>query len=257
MTTGLTYSQYVTQIATMAVVAETDPAFVTILPQMITYAENRMYRDIDFMFTSTSLHGVSFVLTPGNRNLSFDINLSLNSDAQTGTFVVSEQINLLTDAEGNAADTTNPDACVRVPLLPTTKEFLDAVYGSSLTANLGQPQYFVPFNETLFFVGPVPDQAYPVEVVGTYRPNSLAATNTTTFISLYLPDVFIMASMIYISAYQRNFGRANDDPQMAVTYESQYQALLKSAIVEEARKKFDAAGWSSQSPSPVATPTRG
>ena len=257
MTTGLTYSQYVTQIATMAVVAETDDAFVTILPSMITYAENRMYRDIDFMFTSTSLHGVSFVLTAGNRNLSFDINLASNSDAQAGTFVVSEQINLLTDAEGNAADTTNPDACVRVPLLPTTKEFLDAVYGSSLTANRGQPQYFVPFNETLFFVGPVPDQAYPVEVVGTYRPNSLSASNTTTFISLYLPDVFIMASMIYISAYQRNFGRLNDDPQMAITYESQYQALLKSAIVEEARKKFDAAGWSSQSPATVATPTRG
>jgi hypothetical protein len=257
MTTGLTYSQYVTQIATMAVVAETDPAFVTILPQTITYAENRMYRDIDFMFTSTSLHGVSFVLTPGNRNLSFNINLSSNSAAQEGTFVVSEQINLLTDAAGNAASTTNPDACVRVPLLPTTKEFLDAVYGSSLTANRGKPEYFVPFNETLFFVGPVPDQAYPVEVVGTYRPNSLSATNTSTFISLYLPDVFIMASMIYISAYQRNFGRANDDPQMAITYESQYQALLKSAIVEEARKKFDAAGWSSQSPATVATPTRG
>jgi hypothetical protein len=257
MTTGLTYSQYVTQIATMAVVAETDPAFVTILPSMVTYAENRMYRDIDFMFTSTSLHGLSFVLTPGNRNLSFNINLALNSDAQAGTFVVSEQINLLTDAAGNAASTTNPDACVRTPLLPTTKEFLDAVYGSSLTANRGQPQYFVPFNETLFFVGPVPDQAYPVEVVGTYRPNSLSATNTSTFISLYLPDVFIMASMIYISAYQRNFGRLNDDPQMAITYESQYQALLKSAIVEEARKKFDAAGWSSQSPATVATPTRG
>jgi hypothetical protein len=257
MTTGLTYSQYVTQIATMAVVAETDPAFITILPQMITYAENRMYRDIDFMFTSTSLHGVSFILTPGNRNLSFNINLASNLDSASGTFVVSEQINLLTDAAGNAASTTNPDACVRVPLLPTTKEFLDAVYGSSLAANRGKPEYFVPFNETLFFVGPVPDQAYPVEVVGTYRPNSLSATNTSTFISLYLPDVFIMASMIYISAYQRNFGRANDDPQMAVTYESQYQGLLKSAIVEEARKKFDAAGWSSQSPATVATPTRG
>ena len=257
MTTGLTYSQYVTQIATMAVVAETDAAYVTILPQMITYAENRMYRDINFMFTSTSLHGASFVLTPGNRNLSFNINLSANLDAAEGTFVVSDQINLLTDASGNAATTTNPDACVRTPLLPTTKEFLDAVYGSSLTANRGQPQYFVPFNETLFFVGPVPDQAYPVEVIGTYRPNSLSATNPTTFISLYLPDVFIMASMIYISAYQRNFGRANDDPQMAITYEGQYQALLKSALVEEARKTFESSGWSSQSPATVATPTRG
>jgi len=264
MTTGCSYDgsvagtfSYVQQIATMAVVEQTDPAFQVILPSMVSYAENRMYRDIDFMFTSTSLHGASFILTAGNRNLSFNINLSANSDASEGTFVVSEQINLLTDANGNAASTTNPDACVRTPLLPTTKEFLDAVYGSSLTANRGKPQYFVPFNETLFFVGPVPDQAYPVEVVGTYRPNSLSATNLTTFISLYLPDVFIMASMIYISAYQRNFGRANDDPQMAITYESQYQALLKSAIVEEARKKFEASGWSSQATSAAATPTRG
>lgn len=263
MTTGLSYdgtvagtTSYVQQIATMAVVESTDPAFQIILPQMVTYAENRMYRDIDFMFTSTSLHGASFVLTAGNRNLSFNINLSANSDSSDGTFVVSEQINLLTDASGNAAATTNPDLCVRTPLLPTTKEFLDAVYGSSLTANRGKPQYFVPFNETLFFVGPVPDQAYPVEVVGTYRPNSLSLTNKTTFISLYLPDLFIMASMVYVSAYQRNFGRANDDPQMAITYESQYQALLKSAVVEEARKKFDAAGWSSQSPATIATPTR-
>jgi len=161
------------------------------------------------------------------------------------------------DGSSNASTTTNPDLCARIPLLPTTKEFLDAVYGSSFTANRGQPQYFVPFNETLFYLGPVPDQAYPVEVVGTYRPNSLSSTNPTTFISLYLPDVFIMASMIYISAYQRNFGRANDDPQMAITYESQYQALLKSALVEEARKTFESSGWSSQSPATIATPARG
>jgi len=263
MTTGLSYNgtvsgttSYIQQIATMAVVEATNADFLIILPQMITYAENRMYRDIDFMFTSTSLHGTSFVLTAGNRNLSFNINLASNTDAASGTFVVSDQINLLTDANGDAAATTDPDACVRTPLLPTTKEFLDAVYGSSLAANWGKPQYFVPFNETLFYVGPVPDQAYPVEVVGTYRPNSLSVSNTTTFISLYLPDIFIMASMIYISAYQRNFGRANDEPQMAVTYESQYQALLKSAVVEEARKKFESSGWSSQSPAPVAAPTR-
>jgi hypothetical protein len=85
----------------------------------------------------------------------------------------------------------------------------------------------------------------------------MSATNLTTFVGTYLPDLFIMASMIYISAYQRNFGRANDDPQMAVTYESQYNALLKGAVVEEARKKFQAAGWTAYSPAQVATPTRG
>jgi hypothetical protein len=67
----------------------------------------------------------------------------------------------------------------------------------------------------------------------------------------------IMASMVYVSAYQRNFGRQSDDPAMAQSYEGQYQALLKGAAVEEARKKFEASGWSSQSPSPVATPSRG
>jgi hypothetical protein len=238
MTTGLTYSQYVTQIATMAVVAENDPAFVEILPQMITYAENRMCRDLDFLFTSTSLTG--YACTVGSRSITIP----------QGTIVVSEQINIITPA-----GTADPNSGTRVPCLPTTKEFLDAVYGAS--SYTGVPQYFVPFNDNLFLVGPYPDANYSVEIVGTFRPASLSVSNPTTFISLYLPDVMIMASMIYVSAYQRNFGRQSDDPAMAQSYEGQYQALLKSAAVEEARKKFEASGWSSQSPSPVATASRG
>lgn len=242
MTTGLTYSTYKSQIATMAVVEETDPAFVTILPAMIVYAENRLYRDLDFLFTSTSVTGYS--LTPGLRTLTIP----------EGTLVVSEQINVLTPV-----GQTNPDdgSVTRNPCLPTTKEFLDAVYGSNTSANRAMPRYFVPFNDNVFLFGPVPDAAYGVEIIGTYRPASLSVSTTETFISKYLPDLMIMASMIYVSAYQRNFGRANDDPQMAITYESQYNALLKSASVEEARKKFEASGWSSQAPAPVATPTRG
>jgi hypothetical protein len=237
MTTGLTYNTYVQQIATMAVVSPTNADFVTILPQMITYAENRMYRDLDFLFTSIST--TAYGLTIGSRQIA----------VPSGTFVVPEQINLVTPSDVN-----NPDLGTRVPLLPTTKEFLDAVYGSGTFT--GQPKYFCPFDDYTFLVGPYPDANYTCEIVGTYRPNSLSNANQTTFISLYLPDLFIMASMIYVSAYQRNFGRANDDPQMAVTYESQYQTLLKSAMMEENRKKFEAAAWSSQSPSSAATPTR-
>lgn len=246
MTTGLSYdgsvygtTSYISQIATLAVVEETNPAFVTILPQMITYAENRIYRELDFLFTSIAT--TAYGLTAGNRIIA----------VPAGTFVVPEQINLLTPA-----GSTNPDTATRVPLIPTTKEFLDQVYGSGATANRGQPKYFVPFDDYTFLVGPYPDSGYTCEIVGTYRPNSLSATNLTTFISLYLPDVFIMASMIYVSGYQRNFGRANDDPQMAITYESQYQALKASALAEENRKKFEAAAWSSQGASTSATPTR-
>jgi hypothetical protein len=246
MTTGLSYdgtvsgtTSYIAQISTMAVVEPTNPEFLVILPQMITYAENRMYRDLDFLFTSIAT--TAYSTTIGSRIIA----------VPAGTFVVPEQINIITPA-----GTTDPDAGTRVPLLPTTKEFLDACYGSGLSANRGLPQYWVPFDDYTFLIGPYPDAVYTCEIVGTYRPASMSATNPTTFISLYLPDLFIMASMIYISAYQRNFGRANDDPQMAVTYESQYMALLAKADLEENRKKFEAAAWSSQEPSISATPTR-
>jgi len=244
MTTGLSYdgtvagtTSYVDQIATMAVVESTDAAFLIILPQMITYAENRLYRDLDFLFTSVAT--TAYGLSAGNRQIA----------VPSGTFVVPEQINVLVGS-------SNPDTATRVPLLPTTKEFLDAVYGSGASANRGLPKYWVPFDDYTFLVGPYPDQSYPCEIIGTYRPASLSATNLTTFISLYLPDLFIMASMVYISAYQRNFGRINDDPAMAQTYESQYQGLLKSAMVEENRKKYQSSAWTSYSPTPFAAPTR-
>jgi len=238
MTTGLTYATYKTQIATLAVVAETDANFLTILPMAITYAENRIYRDLDFLNTSTS--GV-FTATSGSRVLTIP----------EGTFVVTEQINVITPV-----GQSDPNAATRNNCLPVTKEWLDIVYGSAATTGL--PKYFVPFNDNVFYLGPVPDAAYSVEIVGTYRPDSLSATNTSTFISLYLPDLMLMASMIYVAAYQRNFSSAmGNDPQMPVTYETQYQTLLKGAMVEEARKKFESSGWSSQSPAPVATPSRG
>jgi hypothetical protein len=276
-----------------------------------------------------SISGVNMsVATVTSGTIAVGMEVS-GAGVSASTFIVSGAgsswtVSVSQTVSGTTMTGVSVDLATRVPLLPTTKEFLDAVYGSGAVANRGLPQYWVPFDDYTFLVGPYPDQSYSVELVGTYRPQSLgylpsvvsasggqivfssatglangdlitlygftptawnatfsvtvinsttvsvtssagsattigtaANTNSTTFISLNLPDIMIMASMIYISAYQRNFGRANDDPQMAITYESQYQALLKGAMVEEARKKFEASAWSSQSPSPVATSTRG
>lgn len=246
MTTGLTYSTYQTQIAEMAVVSPTDPNFLAILPAMIDYAELRIYRDLDLLASVTT---ATQVVSTGTRAVTFP------------QFVTVQQINAITPY-----GTTSPDAGTRVPLLPTTKEFIDINYPSpSYTA---VPIYFAPQSQSstgttsstqtlnTFLIAPFPDGPYTLEIVGTYRPPSLSSTNATTFITQNLPDVFIMASMIYISAYQRNFGRQSDDPAMAVSYESQYQTLLKSATVEEFRKKFEAGGWSSMSPAVAATPGR-
>jgi len=226
-------------MATMAVVSPTDTNFQTILPQMITYAENRIYRDLDLLTTSTA---VTFPLSAGNRALTIP----------PGTLVVSEQINVITPV-----GQTNPALGARNACLPVTKEWLDMVWGDSSALAQAMPKYFAPFDDNVFYLGPVPDQAYTVEIVGTMRPASLSATNTTTFISNYLPDLFIMASMIYVTAYQRGFGTINNDPQMALTYESQYETLLKSATVEENRKKYSGPGWTSEGPTPIASPSRG
>lgn len=238
MTTGLTYSSYLSQMATLAVVDPGDANFLIVLTQAITYAENRIYRDIDFLSTKLSYSSQS--LTAGNRMLTVPV----------ATFIVTEQINIITPFS-----VTNPEIGTRNPALSVSKEYLDAVFGVSSATGL--PIYFCPFQDNVFYFGPFPDQNYTVEIVGTVRPISLSATNTSTFISSYLPDLMIMASMIYLSGYQRNFGKMSDDPAMAVSYESQYKTLLQGAIVEEARKKFSGPAWASMSPPIAASPSRG
>ncbi len=235
---SLTYAQYVTQIATLAVVEEDDAAFVIILPDMIEYAELRIQRELDFLQTVTS--NTSLALTTNQRTLTIPL----------GTFVTVQNVNVITPV-----GTSNPAQGTVNSLWPTTKEFLDMMYPSSTGAGL--PYWFAPFNQQTWYFGPWPDAAYSLQVVGTSRFTPLSASNTTTFISLYLPDLFIMASMLYIAMYQRNFGKMVDEPGAAITYEQQYQALKGGAEVEEARKKFNAAAWTAMAPAKVATPTRG
>lgn len=236
MTTGLTYSTFVTQLAELAVVDPADVNFQAILPMAITYAENRMCREIDFLFTVVA--DTSQQLTAGQRLFQYN----------ASPFVTLQQVNVFTPAGAVGSNG------IRVPLLPTTKEFLDNVYPSLSGASV--PQYFAMFDQTSFVVGPWSNNTYNIEIVGTIRPTSLSASTTTTFISTYLPDLMLMASMIYISGYQRNWGKMSDDPAMALSYESQYNSLKNGAYVEEARKKFQASGWTSMSPPVAASPSR-
>lgn len=252
-TTPLTYNGYVSQVATMAVVETTtvsgvvqgvDASFNSIIPQMLNYAELRIQRDLDLLPSQTSR---SYTLTAGNNQLQIDVD----------DFVTLQTLQI--DSSGNL-----------FTLLPVTKEYLQNVFGSSGTQ--GRPVYFAMYGGDLatggnsynnILVGPYPDAPYSVTITGTVRLPTLyqyaapgIASTETTFISTYLPDLLLQASMIYIAQYQRNFGQASNDPAMGPTYELQYQNLLKTAIVEEARKKYSASAWSSMSPALAATPTR-
>lgn len=237
---GLTYNTFTTALANFMVVPVGDSSFVSALPNIIDDAEQRIYRDLDLLVTVT--RDYSTALTAGNRNFTFPT-------PSPGIFVVVETINVVTPA-----GTTNPDLGTRNALVPATKEFLDMVYPSS--SGSGLPQYFGMVTQTSIVVGPWPDDTYQVEVVGTVRPAPLSSTNTTTFLSVNLPDLFLNAALVMGAGYLKNYGAAVDDPKMAMTWESRYQSALQSARTEENRKKFASQGWSSKEPAPLATPPR-
>jgi hypothetical protein len=147
-----------------------------------------------------------------------------------GTLVVLESVNVITPVSAPL-----PDSGVRNRLVRMSWDVLDAMFGSG--AATGIPAYFALQDAATIAFGPWPDQAYPVEIVGTIRPAPLSGSNTTTTLSLYFPDLLVAACMIWLSGWMRNFGSQSDDPRMATSWESTYQGLLKSATIEEARKK--------------------
>lgn len=252
-TVALTYNTLVAQLANMAVVQTTangnitigvDAAFNTLLPQAIQLGELRIQRDLNLLPMLTQ---GNYTLAPGNNLLQLG----------TGDFVTVDTVGVSVNGALSA-------------LLPVTKEWLQNVYGDP--SYLAQPMYFAmyggdqatagqTFNNIL--LGPYPDINYPAVVTGTQRMPSInnsatqsLANSGTTFISTWLSDLLVYASMLYIMSFQRDVGPTSNDPELAASYEYQYQQLLKGATVEEARKRFSGAAWSSQGPTPIATADR-
>jgi hypothetical protein len=234
---SLNYTTYVAQISNLIVTSTGDPNFNTMLPGMIDYAEQRIYRELDLQKTRVSdttvtlSSGFNFVTLPTDQYI-----------------VVMEQMNVLTPVGALSSNG------VRVPLTPVTKEYIDFAWPTSTAT--GVPIYCAPLNDTTYKLGPAPDQAYPLEVVGTIRPTPLSAANSSTWLTQHLPDLFIAASMVFAAGYMRNYGAQADDPQMPGSWESQYKTLFGSANAEELRKRFQSQGWSPMTPNPVATPPR-
>jgi hypothetical protein len=254
----LSYNAYIQQIGIMAVVttAETsgvwagvDPAFVTMTPSMLNYAELRIQRDLDLLAAQASN---TYTLTAGTPIFSIPVDDFLT-------------VQTLEITQMSGATTVNA-----TPLLPVSREFIQNCYAGMFSA--GSPQYFSMVGDTFgngadtnnnVLLGPTPNYPYTMRVTGTIRTPSLykyatagVADTKYTYISSYYPDLLVMASLIYISAFQRNFGPTSDSPESGMTYEKQYQALRIGAIAEENRKKQMGSGWSAYSTPVSAMPTR-
>ena len=242
---SVTYSSFVSEIATLTVISSTvlvngDTNFQGIMPAVIDYSEGRLYRDLDL--PAVRVTDTSVTCSSGVRTIALS--------TTQGTLLVLQTLNLLTSAG------TTSSFATRVPLTPVAQAVIDTIYPSAASSNCGQPEYFCRVSDTEIAFGPTPDQPYGTEVIATTRPPPLSATNSTTWLSANVPELMIAAGMIFASAHMRNFGAQADDPQRPGSWETQYSNLLKSMNVDSLRMKFQSQAWTSEIPSPIATPPR-
>lgn len=232
MPTGFTYASYQAAVTTQIPTIASDPNFATMLPDAIDYGELSICRDLDFL----NMHG-SVTLGPVSAGVALQ--------AIPSSVVVLEELYY------------GPD---NTPVPPLSQAAIRAIFAGSAS---GPPQYFAVIGAASgagwtpgiqVLLGPAPDQTYALTGYGTQRQAALSASNTPTFISQNLPDLFWAATMIFWSGYNRNFGAQADDPRQALSWRAEYDRLLKGASIEEARKKFQSQGWQAQAPTPLAAP---
>jgi hypothetical protein len=236
------YTTWLSAVANLLPTETTNTGLLNAVLPAIDYAEQRIYRDLDLIFTIN--RDSSAALVAGSR--------AFNIPSANGSFVVVDYLNVITPA-----GTVNPEAGARNQLLPVSKEFLDAVFPS--VTGSGLPTFVALVGQNLAIVGPWPNANYQVEVVGTIRPGSLSTSSptATTFLTVNLSDLFFSASMIFFTGgLQHNFGAQSDEPRSSLSWEAIYQQQLTSANTEENRKKWASQGWTSKQPAPLATPPR-
>jgi hypothetical protein len=225
-----------------------DTDWQNILPSALEHAENRIFRELDFLATNIATVGAAFSVGNGRLNVPTDL---LNVT----------YINICTPA------VTSGDGGTRTPLERVPPEFLD-VFWPSNTMTSGSPS--VPskfamyglssgFTSTGAFtirVAPAPSTAYIAEFVGPVRPSGLSEDVATTILSTRYPDLLIAACMVYLTGYQKDFGAKSSDPSAAISWEQTYTNLREGIVVESARQRSESVGWSTHTPSVLANKPR-
>jgi hypothetical protein len=253
--TALTYNGLVTQVCLLApyqysvvsgvTTPSNQPEFTALIPMMLNYAEQRIQRDMELL--NQQIARGPYTLVQGSNQL-----LVPPSDLIT-----------VQDVLVNIGGTPTPMLPVSKPYMLTVWPANAAPAPPKVMALEGGDTATQGLTSTVILLGPPPDAPYQVTCIGESRAPTLASYATTaeagtktTWISTWLPDLLMMACMIYVSAYQRDFGRQSDDPQMAQSYEQQYETLLAGADKQEFQRRWEADAWTALPKSPVATPTR-
>lgn len=218
--------------------------FNALIPRAIEFTENLMYRDPDLDFPNTTDVDNSASFTAGNRLLTIP-----------GNIIIVEQLAAWTPVGSTSANGT------RVQYWPASLDVINQAWPQQSQTAAPNPNgpgpYFYMISDTQVAVAPTPDQNYAAEFTGVIRPAPLAQSATATdYLTNKYPDLYLAASMIFWAGVMKDYGQASDDPRLAVSWESVYRNQKSGAVAETARQMAMAAGWTSQTNAPLATPSR-
>lgn len=232
--TGISYSNLTTQLTDLleyplvdaaSATPSSDANFNSILPAIINDAEQRIYREIDFLNTRTQ--DSTLPVTINSRNFTIPSEI-----------VVVESVALIVP-NGSA-----PAVGARVYPLRISVDALNLVWPQeSLTAAPQQDQcWYAMLSNSQMLIAPTPDKAYTAEITGVFRPTPMSASNPTTYLGTNFPDLFLAACCVFGFGYfQRDLGKdigqGNPQSGMVQAWEDAYQRRKQSVIDEERRRR--------------------
>jgi hypothetical protein len=244
----MTYDEYVARLAALLVVEPTDERFVTLLPWITESAELRILREPTFDFLAT--RGVAATIGPtvaGSRGIAFP-----------DSIIVAEQITILTPANARGF------AATQLPLLRTTKEYIDSTWPNQSLTQPPQPfgMYYTIRNQgnanAEILIAPTPNDSYYLTVYGTSRPTPLSSLFPSNFISTQMPDLLMAAAMVLgTGGILKAYGSQSDDPQSSMSWNAVYEGIKEGISIESMRQKAISSGWSEFPPAPLALTRRG
>lgn len=228
----MTYDEVVVTLHTMLAVPlnSEDSNFTRIIPTMFAYADGRIYRELQFLATTTSQ---TAPVIARNREMLLPDNILVlrlvNICTPVGPITFNTRRHDLERISPEALDMFWPQSSLR-PGIPKKYALVGSTPPSVVPGQLQALTY------TLRFM-PSPDKAYQAEFLGVIRPEILSSTNRETFLSVHYPDLFICACMVFGSGYQRDYGAQADDPARAMSWETQYKYLRDAIAAEAARMR--------------------
>jgi len=207
------------------------------LARAIDFAEQQIYTDMNFLATRQAQSGSSYALVANSR-----------------TFTLPSVCMQIEGVSVISPSTATPQTGTRNPCEMTSLDFIDMMFPNEQPGT-GIPSYWAPKTDQILVFGQTPDQAYPLEITGIFRPTPIAYNNTSTYISLNYPQLLMSAIAVAWTGYQRDYGAQSEDPKLAVSWKQQYQDALAPAIQEEKRRRGLSQESSKTSPAgPAADP---